>query len=276
MNPVGAATDSCRQCNATGVYYNRQIEAGRYGQLELCTCTEALCRCGGRKPYQYWDENSHSSWCSCRPARTRLNWTSRLFKEADIPERYRWHFSADFAARAPDGTPIQVAGRVAEYLSTLVDFDEEPERGFLLYGPPGTGKTLLGCIMLNELMLRHGRRGRFLNLSRTFFQRLRDTYSENSRDYGRTWPIFDELCRLPYLMLDDFGTQRGTDWEGEMLYALVDARYGEQRFTVITTNQSLEEVKLDSGGRIFSRLMEMCHTVAMDGIDYRQHLQARR
>ncbi|NKB70890.1 MAG: AAA family ATPase [Candidatus Latescibacteria bacterium] len=266
----------CDRCQSSGVYFNRQIEAGRYGHLELCICIEALCRCGGRKPYQYWDEDSQSLWCPCRPARMRMNWVNKLFKEADIAERYRWKFSDDFTAQAPDGTPVQAAGQVAVYLSSLVDFDEEPERGFLLHGPPGTGKTLLGCIMLNELMLRRGRRARFLNLSRTFFQRLKDTFSENSSDYGRTWPIFDELARMPYLMLDDFGTQRGTDWEKEMLYDLVDARYGEQRFTIITTNQTLDEVKQDSGGRVFSRLMEMCHTVSMEGIDYRQHLQARR
>ena len=40
---------------------------------------------------------------------------------------------------------------------------------------------------------------------------------------------------MPYLVLDDFGIQRGTEWEIEMLYDLVDARYGDQRFTVVTT-----------------------------------------
>ena len=43
-----------------------------------------------------------------------------------------------------------------------------------------------------------------------------------------------------------------------MLYDLVDARYGDQRFTVVTTNQPLDELKDLAEGRIYSRLVEMC------------------
>ena len=141
-------------------------------------------------------------------------------------------------------------------------------------GRRAAAKPFWGCIMLNELILHRGRPGRFLNLSRKYFQQLRDTYSEDSERYGQTWQIIDALCKIPYLVLDDFGVQRGTEWELEMLYDLVDARYSEERFTIVTTNQPLEEIKQLSGGRIYSRLVEMCRLVAMDGDDYRQHLQA--
>ena len=76
---------------------------------------------------------------------------------------------------------------------------------------------------------------------------------------------------MPYLVLDDFGIQRGTEWN-RMLYDLVDARYGDQRFTVVTTNQPLDELKALAKGRIYSRLVEMCQPIPMDGPDYRMHL----
>ena len=170
--------------------------------------------------------------------------TNRLFRQADIPERYKWKFVDDFRMAAPDGTPIDLATTV--YLrihQDLIEAAEEPKRGYLLHGNPGTGKTLMGCIALNELMLRWAKPGRFLSLSRTYFQKLRDTYSADSERYGHTWSILEELCTMPYLVLDDFGIQRGTEWEIEMLYDLVDARYGDQRFTVVTTNQPLDELK---------------------------------
>ena len=78
---------------------------------------------------------------------------------------------------------------------------------------------------------------------------------------------------MPYLILDDFGVQRGTEWEMEMLYDLVDARYGDERYTVITTNKPVEEIKALSNGRIYSRLVEMCQMIPMDGLDYRSHMQ---
>jgi DNA replication protein DnaC len=198
-----------------------------------------------------------------------------LFRQAKMPSKFRYKFRSDFHSIAPDGTQLQVARRariVLDYLTALVDDDREPQRGYLLLGPPGTGKTLLACILLNELLLRHARPGRFVNLSRTFFQQLRDTYSQDSEQYGKTFQILEHLCSIPYLVLDDFGMQRGTEWETEMLYDLVDARYGDENFTVVTTNQSRAELEEVAGGRVLSRLVEMCYIVDMQGQDYRQFL----
>ena len=79
---------------------------------------------------------------------------------------------------------------------------------------------------------------------------------------------------MPYLIIDDFGVQRGTDWEMEMLYDLVDARYADERLTVVTTNKPVSEIQQLSDGRIYSRLVEMCYMVDMDGDDYRLHTQS--
>lgn len=274
--PVKQATEvvaACGRCEGVGIFYDPHVEVGRYGQLRLCSCIEEFCRCGGRSPFQYWDDDSRRHWCPCRLFRRRLTETRRLFKQAEIPERYKWKFQGDFHRVAEDGTLISLADKVAVEVGNLLEGGREPHRGFLLFGPPGTGKTLLGCIMLNELVLRWGKPGRFLNLSRKYFQKLKDTYSESSDNYGQTWQIMEELANMPFLMLDDFGIQRGTEWETEMLYNLVDARYGDERFTIVTTNKPLEEIKEISQGRVYSRLVEMCRQVEMDGVDFRQHLQ---
>jgi len=271
-------TTDCLTCGGIGVFYDSKIQVGRYGNLSLCSCIREECLCNGEAPFQYWDEGGERHWCSCRPFRRRLTETNRLYKAAEIPERYRWKFLDNFKSAAPDGTPLPYVDEVSRSVATLVgtELDSAPNRGFLLHGNPGTGKTLLGSIMLNELILRWGMPGRFLNLSRKYFQKLRDTYSEDSDDYGRTWQIIEELCNMPFLVLDDFGIQRGTDWEMEMLYELVDARYAEERFTVVTTNQDLDEIRKLSHGRIYSRLVEMCYMIPMQGIDYRQHMQTVR
>ena len=251
----------CDRCRGARIYFDSKIEVGRYGSLKLCSCL---------------DEDYRNQWCPCRTVRKKVGEISRMFKQAEIPERFRWKFQEDFKTAAPDGAPVQFAQNVQSYVSTLVDSEEEPRRGFLLYGPPGTGKTMLGCIMLNELILHRYKPGRFVNLSRSYFQRLRDTFSESSQEYGQSWKIMDELCSLPFLMLDDFGVQRDTPWEQEMLYDLVDSRYGAERFTIVTTNQGLDEIQQLNDGRIYSRLVEMCHLVEMEGVDYRLHLQIQR
>lgn len=274
--PVKQANEvvaACGRCGGVGIFYDPHVEAGRYGQLRLCACIEEQCRCRKVPPYQYWDENSRRHWCSCQPFRRRLAETNRLFKQAEIPEKYKWKFQDDFHRVAEDGTLIPLADKVLVELASLVESRGQPRRGYLFHGPPGTGKTLLGCIMLNELILRWCKPGRFLNLSRKYFEKLKDTYSASSDNYGQTWPIMEELCNMPFLLLDDFGISRGTEWEMEMLYNLVDARYGDERFTVVTTNKPIQDIKEISQGRIFSRLVEMCQLVEMDGIDFRRHLR---
>ena len=262
----------CSKCRGVGLYYDPIVEVGHEGTLRLCECVE--CRCGGRAPYRYWDDDSRSQWCPCRPYYLKMTKTNRLFKQADIPDLYKWKFVDDFRQAAPNGKPIDLAATV--YLrihQDLIDAVEEPKRGYLLYGNPGTGKTLMGCIALNELMLRWTKPGRFLKLSRKYFQRLRDSYKPDNVHYGQAGTILEELCNIPYLLIDDFGVEQGTDWQQETLYDLVDARYGDQRFTIVTTNKPLQELKKLADGRIYSRLMEMCRFIPMDGPDYREFLR---
>ncbi len=273
--PVWQLPDShdCTKCSGLGIYYDPEVAVGRYGELKICECVEKKCVCRGEPPYQFWDEETRHKWCECRSFRRRLIETNRLFKASEIPERYKWKFLNSFQKTTPDGASVPFAEEVCSRVFTLTDNEvsSQPTKGFLLHGNPGTGKTLLGSIMLNELILRWGRPGRFLNLSRKYFQKLRDTYSQESANYGRSWDIVDELCNVPFLLLDDFGIQRGTDWEMEMLYELVDARYSDNRFTIVTTNQDLDEIQSLSGGRIYSRLSEMCHLVPMNGVDFRKY-----
>ena len=164
--------ESCRQCNGSGLFFDPQIIAGQYGTLKLCSCIQQVCRCKGRKPYQYWDEESRRQWCACRMARMRLMQTQKNFKAAEIPSRYRWKFIADFNAQTPDGVAIPIAEEAIHIVTSLMDQAAEPDRGFVLHSAPGTGKTLLGCIVLNELMLHWGRLGRFINSPKYFQQFL--------------------------------------------------------------------------------------------------------
>ena len=183
------AAEPCSTCGGHGVRYDARVEVGRFGHLDVCECIARLCRCGGRPPYQYWDDDSQRQWCACHTPRRRLAHIKELFRQSEVPTRFRYKLRDDFVDVAPDGTPLQVTRLVKpalDYLTALVDDDREPQRGYLLHGPPGTGKTLLACIVLNELMLRLGKPGRFVNLSRKFFQQLRDTYSQDSEQYGRT------------------------------------------------------------------------------------------
>jgi len=263
---------TCRQCDDLGFYYDRdKVTSGRFGKFTLCPCVGRLCRCGGIAPYQYFDGSLQPCWCPCYRYRRDIQSVERLINDADVPAKYRWKFLDDFHMTGRDGSPIPGAPHLKAIVLALVERRARGEqaRGFLFHGIPGTGKTLMACIALTEMIVRCRKPGKFLDLSFNYFQKLRSTYNGKSGMYGKTWEIIDQLTTVPFLVIDDFGVQRNTEWEIEMLYNLVDARYEEERVTLITTNKRLDDIRPLADGRIYSRLIEMCYIVQFQGPDYR-------
>ena len=99
------------------------------------------------------------------------------------------------------------------------------KKGLFLWGNPGTGKTLLSSIILSELIIRYAIEGRYIKISRTFYNRIKSTFNESSPNYGEANEIERGFAEVDILVIDDFGIQRDSEWELETLYNLVDARY---------------------------------------------------
>ena len=72
------------------------------------------------------------------------------------------------------------------------------------------------------------------------------------------------LCRIlmrryELLILDDFGTERGSEFAQEQMFHIVDSRYRSQLPMIVTTNLTLDELKepQDLGrARICDRLLD--------------------
>ncbi|MFC1490134.1 ATP-binding protein [Candidatus Latescibacterota bacterium] len=275
----------CKTCGSNNIFYDRKNMIGSHGELKVCEHIEKICTCGKIPPYQIFDDKGVQSWCECRGPRLKLVETKRAFKESQIPLKYQWMFSEDF----------EIVNEKASMLISIVNTikDVSPQKkfkhGYYLWGPAGCGKTLFACIILQELMLKYGRAGKFIDLSRQFFQKLRDSYSVVDKSYGETGRILDELIDIPFLVIDDFGVQRNTEWEMEMLYNLIDSRYTRERTTIITSNISIDKFKTNVYGksedkenvdndkpvsishdRIHSRIQEMCKTIYFDLPDFRK------
>lgn len=257
----------CKVCGNTGIIYDRDIKAGSHGELRVCGHIEKKCECGSVPPYQIFNKNGEHSWCSCRSFRIKLASTKKAFKESQIPKKYFWKFIDDFDEKVSDK-----AKKLTGIVGTIRDSspDQKWKHGYYFFGSAGTGKTLMACIILQELMLKYSSRGRFIDLSRQFFQRLKSSYSISDESYGEAGQILDELIRIPFLVIDDFGIQRNTEWETEMLYNLIDSRYVEERPTIITSNINIDKFKDVAHGRISSRIQEMCKTIYFDLPDYRE------
>ena len=116
----------CKICGGTGVIYDRNIQAGSYGELRVCDCIEKKCTCGAFPPYQVFDEDGEHSWCTCRSARLRLDTTKKAFKEAHIPNKFKWKFREDFEIVSPE------ANKIIGFADTINDMkpDHKWKKGF--------------------------------------------------------------------------------------------------------------------------------------------------
>jgi len=223
-----------------------------------------VCRCNGEDPYYYYDGENIQS-CPCRDIRMKIDRIISIYYSSGIDKKFRWKSFKDFEA----GNKLASAAKSAAY-DIVMNFPDV-KKGLYLWGNPGTGKTLLSAIILTEIIKHHAVNGKFIKISRDFFNTLRSTFTEGSARYGESGRIEKEMATVDVLVIDDFGVQRDSPWEQETLYNLIDARYEGERFTIITSNNNPEQaLKELSGGRILSRIREMCRVLELNGEDYRE------
>ena len=108
------------------------------------------------------------------------------------------------------------------------------------------------------------------------FQKLEMHYQAQGGDgffaaYGRVWLEFYR-AKVPFLLLDDLGAEKVSDFTLQTLYDLLDRRYGECLETLITSNLTLGQLAEHyglHGDRLASRIAGMGTTLAIKGKDRR-------
>ena len=96
---------------------------------------------------------------------------------------------------------------------------------------------------------------------------LRSTFDQRSKESEAT--LFERFCKVDFLILDDIGVEKVSDWVLQSLYVIINKRYSEQRQTIFTSNLNLSELKHVIGERITSRIAGMCRVLTLKGLDKR-------
>ena len=200
-----------------------------------------------------------------RNRRERLR-MARLFASAHIPRAYETDTFADYEVTggnkgAVDAARMMVDGEIG---------------GLFIHGVRGTGKTKLAAIIANE----RARAGHPV-----LFASVPDLMADirASFDGGKTAETVQAVKEAPFLVLDDLGSEKMSEWVGEQLFCIVNHRYNELLQTVVTSNYNPTQIirrmaTVDSKGnviddiqgqRIMSRIYGMCERVEIKGADWR-------
>jgi len=200
----------------------------------------------------------------------------RLLASANIPSRYehceldnfdRWNKTTEIAR-------IQAEKFVAEY--------PMPQPfGLLFMGPQGVGKTHLSVGIIKKLI----RLKSIACIFCTFPELLKEIQdSWNPVSQASEMSLLTPVLSTEVLVLDELGAQKPSDWVRDQVAYILNYRYNENKVTIVTTNfLDHPELKDDKtrpdslatriGERIRSRLFEMCKTIKMEGMDFREKIK---
>ncbi|MFS0783592.1 ATP-binding protein [Bacillus sp. 1P06AnD] len=154
--------------------------------------------------------------------------------------------------------------KAREYIAS---FDKQ--KGLVLQGRPGVGKSHLAASIVKELIHKKNT-GIFISLPRLMTE-VKATYGKKS-DLQEV-EILTALQKVNILVLDDLGVEidgksdSSSAWARGKVYEVIDSRVGMA--TIYTTNFTGKELLDMYGERDFSRMVQYCESVVIEGPNYR-------
>jgi len=131
-------------------------------------------------------------------------------------------------------------------------------RGFFVVGGVGTGKTQFLVAAAAQVEL----------VSKYYVTPYSWIDLHRRKEYDRIGQIYNAKL----VVVDDIGAHGLTDWEQQLFFALIDRLYVQQTIVYAASNHTFTSLESVVGGRIYSRLVEMCDPYVLVGLDRRKDL----
>lgn len=154
--------------------------------------------------------------------------------------------------------------RIVKVLESIDRRQEVPKiniksgEGIYLYGDLGTGKTITAALIYMDQKKEAYLAGE-LNSRKMIFtsmpkiiNKLKFSFEDKNISTER---IIQNLIDADFLVIDEFGLSKPTDWLIDLLYTIVGGRYDKLKSTLYTSNYELSKVaEILEDERITSRI----------------------
>lgn len=129
--------------------------------------------------------------------------------------------------------------------------EKRPSTGMVLLGISGTGKTHLACALIRQLH-EDGYTARYTRIPDLLIKLNEATYGRAEMSASR---IIDSLSRHHLLVLDEYGAHTLKDESYQALFSVLEARYQKNLPTILITNLTENELKLELDARFLERIL---------------------
>lgn len=165
-------------------------------------------------------------------------------------ERYReMRFEAD------DGSEPRIRNACKRYVAHWREM-LEGNYGIAFLGNNGSGKTFWAACLANALIDAG---------ASVYMVTVKHLIDSMTADYGADREyMLDKIRRVDFLILDDFGAERGSEYSAEQCFEVIDTRYNAQRPLIVTTNLTKAAIRAPrniNNGRTYGRIVEMCPAI---------------
>lgn len=131
-------------------------------------------------------------------------------------------------------------------------FNEFPtDKSMIMVGGVGTGKTLLASVGIESIIENHK-----CKIIKTIdvVRELKATWAKDNNNTEES--LIRYYSNIDLLVLDEVGSQFGSDTEKLFIFDIIDGRYQNMKPTILISNLDIDGIKDSIGDRCVDRLRE--------------------
>lgn len=228
------------KCEKHGDYVNEYVDYGPMGK-RWSGCR----KCADEARELKLEQERHEEDEQRR--KDRLN---SLLRKAGIPKKFD---SKTFENFEPVNDKAAARKKALREYSEVVQSNEHNGKSLIMVGKLGNGKTHLACALIQDVIIGSGKTGRYTTFSE-IVRRVKSSWRRNAEESEDG--VYRDLSWPHLLVIDEVGMQNFTEFEQTVAYEVINARYLDEKPTVVVTNLQAKELSSTIGERAVDRLRE--------------------